>query len=375
MKRLLTGGAVLALVLGSTASMSCGGGSSANPVKGALDSLPAAPINKDTAKQAASTASSAAVAAQDVPQASDFASTGTLPSLLSAAVARSSLPTQQRSAAIDALGRLGPQAVTPGCPTVTDNSTFPTGTTVDVVMDAGAGCSAGTGVTISGSMSLKGTIDAATGAVNVDIKVNNFATTFACTGGSFNMTMSGSGSVVATGLTAASTALTLAEKMNVTVSFGGSCGGQSASGSGFIYVDASLTGAKSGNTWSFDGSRTEGVEISSGGAKIGEYAEWKGTVTVDTKGTLSGLDDTGTVAISGRVGWDTPFVGKGKVDIAFNANYDHAVCFSEPVSGTLQITGGNDKAVMTFDGSAPTICRCAPWTLNGAAGVPNPLCW
>ena len=378
MKRLVTGGAVLAFILGSTASMmGCGGSSSGNPAKSALDSLPNAPLNQDTAKVAAASASSAAVGAQQVPQASDFASTGTLPTygvMAARIMAARDIPFEVRSAAAGALGRLGTQAVTTGCPTVTDNSTFPTGTSVDVTVDAGTGCSAGTGVTLSGSMTLKGTIDAAAGTVDVKIAVNNFAETMACSTGGLTVTLNGSGSASATGLTAASTAFTVAQKTNVTIGFGGTCNSQSLSGSGFIFLDATLTATRSGNVWTFDAAESGGTEILAAGTKFGEYYDWKGTLTVDTKGTLTGADDTGTVAITGRVGWDDPVVGKGKVDITYNANFDHAVCFDEPVSGTLQLGAGSNTAVMTFDG-ATNGCGCAPWTLNGVAGTPNPLCW
>lgn len=377
MKRLVRGGAVLACVLGSAAWMLGCGGSSGNPVKSALDSLPAAPVNQQTAKEAAGSATTAAAGAQKIPQASDFADTGALPSYAMAAgiMAARNVPLELRTAAAGTLGRLGTQVVTPGCPTVTDNSTFPTGTTVDVTVDAGAGCVAGTGVTISGSMTLKGTIDAATGAVDIKITVNNFATTIACQPGSMSATLNGSGSAKATGLTPASTAFTVAQNMNVTLGVGGTCSGQSVSGSGFIFLDGSISATKAGNTWTFDASETGGTEFVAGGAKLGEYYEWKGNVTVDTKGTLTEADDSGTVAISGRVGWDHPLLGKGKVDITLNGTFNHAVCFDEPISGTLQVGAGSNAAVMTFDGSTPTICGCAPWTLNGVTGTPNPLCW
>lgn len=377
MKRLVTGCAVVALALGSTAWMGCGSGGKGNPVKSALDSLPPAPLDQKTAAQAATSSVKAAAGAENVPKASDFASSGTLPSLLTAAVARSSLSLEQKTAALSALGavRLGPQATTPGCPTVTDNSTYPAGNTVDVTVDAGTGCSAGSGVTLSGKMTLKGTIDATTGAVNLDITVTKFSLTMACQPGSVTLALDGTGKVTATGLTATTASFTVTDSLNVTIAFSGSCNGQSASGSGFMFTDESLTGTRTGNVWSFDASATQGTEVLVGAATVGEYVDWKGNLTVDTKGTTTSLDDTGTATLSGRVGWNHPLLGKGKVDIALNANFDHSVCVNEPVSGTLQLTAGSNKAVVTYDGATPTICGCAPWTLNGATGSPNPLCW
>lgn len=373
MKRLVSSIAAVVFVLGLAASMGCGS-SSGNPAKGALDSLPNAPLNQTTAKQAASMASTAAVGATEVPKASDYAGTGALPTLPLAVVAASNLPLQQKTALAAALNHLRTQAVTGTCPVITDNSTFPTGNVVDVTVDAGAGCTT-TGGTISGKMTVKGTIDAATGTVNVTMTVSSYAMTVTCSPGSLSITMNGSGTVTATGLTDASSAFSVKEVVDVNIGFSGTCGGQSASGSGFVYLDTKLDGSKAGNTWTFTGANSEGTEISAGGAKVGAYGSWTGTITIDTKGTASGFDDTGTIVLNGTVGWNNPvYGGAGKVSVDYNASFNHSVCFDEPISGTLQVSSGSDKVVMTFDG-ATNLCGCAPWTLNGAAGVPSPLCW
>ncbi len=363
-RRLVKGSAVLAFVLGSAASVGCGG-SSGDKALAALDSLPNAPLDSQTTEAAASNAASTASSAAQVPQASDYGSSGTLPSLW--AMGANKLPLAQRPAALAAAQFLGPQAVSGTCPVVTDNSNFQSGgTLVDVTVDAGTGCTPpNSTVTLSGSMTLYGHIDAAAGSVSVDITVKSFTLTAACTGGSVKMSMDGTGSTVASGLVVASTSFTITEKLDVTIGFSGSCGGQSASGSGFISANVTLSGTKSGNTWTFTISNTNGTELYAG-ARIGEYAQWKGTLTVNTQGTLTGADDTGTIALSGRVGWDTPFIGKGKIDVALNGDFSHAVCTRELVNGSLQLTSGSDKAVVSFDGNSPTPCNQAPWTLNGA---------
>ncbi len=371
MKGIVSSIAAVAFVLASAASVGCGSSSSGNPAKNALASLPNAPLNQTTAKQAAGMASTAASGVQSVPQPSDYTGVGSLPSLPLQAVAASNIPLQQKNALVAALSRVGTQVVTPGCPTVTDNSTFPTGTSVDITIDAGTGCTTTTGETLVGKMTLKGTADEAAGAVNLTLTVSAFGLTIACTPGSMTMTMNGSGSVNASGLTAASTSFSVKQKVDITIGFGGTCGGQTLSGSGFESLDASLTGSKTGSIWTFTVAETEGTEVEAGGAKVGLYGDWGGTVTVDVSAPLA----KGTIALSGEAGWDNPLYGKGKVGVDYNASYDHSVCYGEPVSGTLQVTSGSDKVVVTFDGNTPTMCGCAPWTLNGAAGVPSPLCW
>ncbi len=368
MKRLVSSIAAVACVLGSTASIGCGS-SSGNPAKSALDSLPNAPLNQTTAQEAASAASSAAAGAQSVPQTSDFTGVGSLPTVPLKAIAASKLPLQQKTALMTALNRVGTQVVTAGCPTVTDNSA---GSVVDVTVDAGAGCTLGTGETLVGKMTLKGTADATAGTVSLALTASGFGVTIACSPGSMSLLMNGTGSVSASGLTDASTSFTVNEKVDLNIGISGTCNGQSASGSGFVTLDASLTGSKAGNVWTFTISRVEGTEYSAAGAKIGAYGDYSGTITIDTKGTPLGSDDTGTVALTGRVGWNNPLYS-GKIAVAYDASFDHTVCYSEPKSGTLELTSGSNKVVVTFDGSTPTICGCAPWTLNGAAG--GQLCW
>jgi len=373
-------GLVLAIAFAFSAAGGCGKKEeSKNPASSALDSLPNANLNAQTAEQATQQASNAASSATEVPTTADFTSVDAISPSALKALSQKNLS----YIAPQALGSLKPQQVEwivllaflGGCDTVTNTSDYPTGTTINILYDAGpGGCTVTTGVTLLGSWSLIGEVDYNAGTVDVTLTFNKRGFSADCeTSGSGALTFNGSLTFTATGLTSSSSYFSLSEKGNVNVSFSATnCDGHSGSASGFIYADKSISGTKSGNVWTVNGSDTEGIEVVSGFSKIGVYAEWKGTISIDTKGTDSGWDDTGTISLTGRVGWNYP-MNRGKVNIKVDVGFDHNQCWGEPISGTLEISSGNNKAVVNYDGNTNG-CGCAPWTLNGVQQIDN-VCW
>jgi len=363
LKGLLVGGLVLAIAFAINAAGGCGKKEeSKNPASSALDSLPNANLSdplvaEDAVNNAASEAESSANSVAEVPSTAEFQGGVEISPFVLKALARSNLSPHQKNLVAQTIGSLRSDIVYTGCPTITDNSS---GTTIDITWDAGAGCTmTGTNNLLFGSYYIKGTVNPVTGVVDLTGKFNNYGMTMTCGSetGTERIVLSGSASAKGSGLVQGTATFDLSTKFDIRASVSINCGGNSGSGSAFIYDELNLDGTKFGSCWSVDGSGTQGVQIASGGMRIGVYSDWNGTASIYSI-------TTSTVNFSGRVGWE--FLGqKGKVNIKLtDVVVDHNVCWGEPASGTLEVSSPPNSAVMTFDG-ATNNCGCANWTLNG----------
>lgn len=369
----VAGGIVLAFGLAMAAANGCGSKGSSNPVSSSLDSLPNANLTQgNVISSSASTASSAAASNSSVPTTSQYTSGGTAgvsPLMLRVLSTHiKGLPIEQKNLVLKALS-VKPQTVTGTCPVITDNSTYPSGTAIDVTWDYGSGCTpSGTSIMFSGSYSVKGTISDSAGTVSVTLTYNNTAFQVSCgPGENVNVIFNGSLTVTGNGLISASSSFSVVDSGSLSVSVSGSCNGQSVSGSGFSVINVSLSGTKSGSEWIFTVSDVSGEKYSFGSVAFGAYQDWAGTIDIDTAANPA----TATANLSGRIGWEIGSI-KGKVAFSLiNVVINDAVCYNEPVSGTLELTAGSNTADVYFDGTTNT-CGGAPWSLNGVSqGILN----